>query len=84
MDALIKACPALLNWGVASNECEIEAPEDVLEFLEQAQAYSGGVAFEWPEGEALKVSGTIRAQKLSIKLTQKRELVRGVRQDRGR
>jgi hypothetical protein len=73
MDALIKACPALLNWGVANNECEIEAPEDVLEFLEQAQAYSGAVAFEWPEGEALKVSRTIGAQKLSIKLTQKRD-----------
>ena len=73
MNALIKACPVLLNWGVASNECEIEAPEDVLEFLEQAQAFSGGVAFEWPEGEALKVSRTIGAQKLSIKLSQKRD-----------
>jgi superfamily II DNA or RNA helicase len=73
MDALIKACPALTDWGFASNECEIEAPEDVLEFLEQAQAYEGAVTFEWPEGEALKVSRTIGAQKLSIKLTQKRD-----------
>ena len=73
MDALTKVCPALLNWGVANNECEIEAPEDVLEFLEQAQAYSGAVAFEWPEGEAIKVSRTISARKLSIKLMQKRD-----------
>ena len=73
MEALIKACPALMDWGFASNECEIEAPEDVLEFLEQAQAYTGAVAFEWPEGEALKVSRTIGAQKLSIKLSQKRD-----------
>ena len=45
----------------------------MLEFLEQAQAYEGAVTFEWPEGEALKVSRTIGAQKLSIKLTQKRD-----------
>ncbi len=73
MHALIKACPALLAWGVSGNECEIEAAEDVLEFLEQAQGYAGAVAFEWPEGDALKVSRTIGAQKLSIKLTQKRD-----------
>ena len=73
MDALIKACPALMDWGFASNEYEIEAPEDVLEFLEQAQAYTGAVTFEWPEGEALKVSRTVGAQKLSIKISQKRD-----------
>jgi superfamily II DNA or RNA helicase len=73
MEALIRACPAMLSWGINGNECEIEALEDVLEFLEQVQAYTGPVAFEWPEGEALKVSRTVSAQKLSIKLMQKRD-----------
>jgi superfamily II DNA or RNA helicase len=73
LDALIRACPAMLSWGIDGNECEIEALEDVLEFLEQVQAYAGPITFEWPEGEALKVSRTVSAQKLSIKLTQKRD-----------
>ncbi len=73
MQKLIRACPAMLSWGINGNECEIEALEDVLEFLEQVQAYTGPVNFEWPEGEALKVSRTVSAQKLSIKLTQKRD-----------
>ncbi|MEJ2124915.1 MAG: SNF2-related protein [Alphaproteobacteria bacterium] len=71
--ALIDACPAMQAWGISGGECEIEALEDVLEFLEQVQAYTGPVTFEWPEGEALKVSRTVSAQKLSIKLTQKRD-----------
>ena len=45
----------------------------MLEFLEQAQAYKGPVNFEWPEGEALKVSRTVGAQRLSIKLKQQRD-----------
>jgi superfamily II DNA or RNA helicase len=73
MDALVKACPALLSWGLNGNECEIEALEDVLEFLEQAQAYQGPVKFEWPEGEALKVGRTVGAQGLSIKIKQQRD-----------
>jgi superfamily II DNA or RNA helicase len=71
--ALMRACPAMLAWGISDGECEIEALEDVLEFLEQVQAYAGPVTFEWPEGEALKVSQTVSAQKLSIKLVQKRD-----------
>ncbi len=71
--ALMRACPAMLAWGIGDSECEIEALEDVLEFLEQVQAYAGPVIFEWPEGEALKVSPTVSAQKLSIKLVQKRD-----------
>ena len=78
-----KGVPSLADWEFASNECEIEAPEDVLEFLEQAQL-QGPVAFEWPEGEALKVSRTIGAEKLSIKLIAEARLVRGVGQNRGR
>ncbi len=73
METLIHACPAMLSWGINGNECEIESLEDVLEFLEQVQAYAGPVSFEWPEGEALKVSRTVNAQKLSIKLLQKRD-----------
>ncbi len=73
VNALMRACPAMLAWGISDGECEIEALEDVLEFLEQVQAYTGPVTFEWPEGEALKVSQTVSAQKLSIKLTQKRD-----------
>ena len=73
MQKLIRACPAMLSWGINGNECEIEALEDVLEFLEQVQAYTGPVNFEWPEGEALKVSRTVGAQGLSIKLKQQRD-----------
>ncbi len=72
-NTLTEACPALRAWGVCDGECEIEVLEDVLEFLEQVQAYAGPVTFEWPEGEALKVSRTVSAQKLSIKLMQKRD-----------
>ena len=71
--ALMRACPAMLASGISDGECEIEALEDVLEFLEQVQAYTGPVIFEWPEGEALKVSPTVSARKLSIKLVQKRD-----------
>ena len=73
LQALLKACPALLSWGLNGNECGIEALEDVLEFLEQAQSYKGPVNFEWPEGEALKVNRTVGAQGLSIKLKQQRD-----------
>ena len=73
LKALMRACPAMLAWGISDGECEIEALEDVLELLEQVQAYTGPVTFEWPEGEALKVSQTVSAQKLSIKLVQKRD-----------
>ncbi|MGO8780681.1 MAG: DEAD/DEAH box helicase [Rhodomicrobium sp.] len=73
LQSLIHACPAMLSWGINGNECDIEALEDVLEFLEQAQAYRGPVNFEWPEGEALRVSRTVGAQGLSIKLKQQRD-----------
>ena len=71
--ALMRACPAMLAWGISDGECEIEALEDVLESLAQVQGYAQPVTFEWPEGEALKVSHTVTAQKLSIKLMQKRD-----------
>lgn len=71
--SLVNACPSLTAWQMRGHEWQIEALEDVLEFLEQAQGHNQPVMFEWPEGEALKVSRTVTAQKLSIKLSQKRD-----------
>jgi SNF2 family DNA or RNA helicase len=47
--------------------------EDALEVLEEVQGYAQPVTFEWPEGEALKVSRPVAAGKVSIKLLQKRD-----------
>lgn len=71
--ALVTACPSLQSWQVNTHEWRIETLEDTLQFLEEAQGHSQPVTFEWPEGEALKVSRTVTARKLSIKLQQKRD-----------
>ena len=71
--ALLSACPSLKSWQTSDHEWQIEALEDVLEFLEEAQSYAQPVTFEWPEGQALTVSRPVSAQKLSIKLQKKQD-----------
>ena len=70
---LVGACPTLQAWESGDHEWRIEDLEAALAFLEEVQSVASAVAFEWPDGEALKVSRLIGAKNLSLKVAGSRD-----------
>jgi superfamily II DNA or RNA helicase len=71
--ALIAACPSLEPWLTGEHEWRIELLEDALAFLSEAQSYGEPVRFEWPEGQALKVTRPVSSKMMSLKVARKRD-----------
>ena len=73
LDALTKACPSLANWRCLEGVWRIEALENALEFLVEARAFGGPVNFEWPDGKPVRVTRTVTARKVSLKVSCQRD-----------
>jgi superfamily II DNA or RNA helicase len=71
--AFVEACPSLAPWRVGDHAWEIGELTAALEFLVEARAFAGGVHFEWPEGEELKISRPVAPSSVSFKLTRARD-----------
>jgi len=72
-EQLIASCPTLQPWSAGSHEWWIDNLEASLAFLEEAQAASLPVSFEWPDGEPLKVSSPVGAKRLSLRVASQRD-----------
>jgi superfamily II DNA or RNA helicase len=70
---LIAACPTLQAWSAGQHEWRIDNLEAALAFLEEVQAAASPVSFEWPDGEPLKVTDSVGANRLSLHIASARD-----------
>jgi len=63
---------AMLAWGISDGDAKSKHSKTCSNCSNRCRL-TPACDLEWPEGEALKVSQTVSAQKLSIKLMQKRD-----------
>ena len=70
---VLQKCSALVEWDDPESDLMLEDPEDCLEALEQLHGLGDSVVLEWPEGEKMRLTSSVTANNMSLKVESKGE-----------